>query len=934
MAKTKAAIREVRDQLFLDRADGQYLTSISANLNVVRPSFGFSNDDIWRALVRRLALDYRQVANLFYDFMTILFGPRKTVYTVLANSTELLDTEITIADQYNIPQVGTLVIDEGLTTEETFVYGFRDPRDGLVELSNSLSIQQAHTAVGENAAAYLTADLAAAATSLVVEDSTGMPTADFPYTIIVNPGGATEEVVTLLGNTVGTNTLTIDAPGLVNAQLGPQPTYRTTLLQAVVSGGSVIRVLDSAQFPSEGLLRLQLNDGTNTTAENIRFYSNDLETGTLQLATSLTNSYSISTPTTSVTLMNPGATVALAQVQVKGVDWDIFQTEQNILKIYLPDTLSQNRLADASYVHNELVSPTPATTVGTASAVGDIVLSAATGGTLDFPSSGTIVINAGGGSEETVGYLLREPKATAKLSASSVSGIPIGTTVLYVDDAQLLLDHDASNSNNELVIGNNDVPNLETVVYTAIDPVENKITLSTATANAHTTGTNVHPRVSDRFILGHALQSTHAIGETIGLYQPVYAGTSLEDGRAYSGTDHLYQGSYVYEPLTDAPTSTETYLSENVAGPTTLAVDQKAGRTVLEVKNATLFNSSGTFDVRVGRGLAADVTVDTSGVVLKRSVTGVTVASGPYSPEVLQLTLSSTASLPAPSASPYDYRLLIDKDGSNEEIVVVTSISGSNISLDSVTTKSHATSETVELMADCIELSNAIPDTVQGKLKITSRLVRYWTQLDIRTPDQTSLVEEIRTQVEVASLTSFPSAGSDVLINYGRQKLSVEDQLVTAASAGGSTLVCASTDDFPTSGYPYWVEVGVGTDIAELVLVTSNNTIADQLNLDASTTLQFAHPVGEWVQHVPGEQVSVSYTGTLAAPNRLLFSSGIRFSEDHLKNEPVQLATSGTPSVYGRGYPFYLPTSLVERLQFLIDKGRAAGVQVVLTSDR
>jgi hypothetical protein len=193
-------------------------------------------------------------------------------------------------------------------------------------------------------------------------------------------------------------------------------------------------------------------------------------------------------------------------------------------------------------------------------------------------------------------------------------------------------------------------------------------------------------------------------------------------------------------------------------------------------------------------------------------------------------------------------------------------------------------------------------------------------------------VEEIRTQVEVASLTSFPAAGDDVLINHGRQKIPVESRLISVASAGGTVLSLEITDDFPTSGYPYYVEIGVGTDVSELVLVSSNNTIADQLNL--STALQFGHPVGEWVRYCPGEQESVTYTGTLAAPNRLLFSAGIRFAETHLKNEPVTLVTSGTPSIDGTGYPFYLPLSLIERLQFLIDKGRAAGVQVVLTTDR
>ena len=85
---TSSAINETRNQLFLDRAEGKYLSRISSNLGLARPPFGFNNDAVWRAVVRRLALDYRQVIGLFHDLLTNIFGPQVTAASVLSEDAE------------------------------------------------------------------------------------------------------------------------------------------------------------------------------------------------------------------------------------------------------------------------------------------------------------------------------------------------------------------------------------------------------------------------------------------------------------------------------------------------------------------------------------------------------------------------------------------------------------------------------------------------------------------------------------------------------------------------------------------------------------------------------------------------------------------------------------------------------------------------------
>ena len=930
----KSAINEVRNQLFLDRAEGKYLSRVSSNLGLERPLFGFSNDDIWRAVVRRMAFDYRQIANLFEDFLLNIFGPKTTVASVLSVDAALLDEEVSLTGIERFPQRGTFVIDETLATEESVAFSFLDPRNNLASLSSALV--HPHTAVLGEASGFLISDVSAAGTNLVLVNSSEFPTAGFPLTLLVDAGTANEEVVQLTGHTPATNTLTVSA--LANDHTGARPTFITSRLSSVVgtpaNGISIIRVKSSVSFPNEGLIRVSEDGGSS---EVVEYFSNDTDTGTLQLRAPLSGTYT--TPWAagggaSVTLLRTKTEVRLAQVQVKGIGWDIYETIPRKLQLYIPNQIATNRLQDASFVHQKLVSPAPSSTLAAGTSIGDTVLTVPTGDSDDFPLSGVIKINSGGGTEEDVAYNLVSAKATTQLYATAPTGIPATATELFVADAKSLATFDEINPNKQLILARNDVPNVEVVTYTNINVATNKVTLAAGTANAHSTGDEVVALTGDTFYLSRALQNTHSGGETVDLIQDVYLGTDLEDGQIFS-TDYAFQGPYLYGLGEDRAIEDQTTtLDEDISGPLELMVDARAGRYSLEVRNADLMVTTGVFDVQIGRTKATNEVVAVKTVVLASTVAAaaITVNATNVAGDT-QLTLTATAALPQPSSTPYGYRLAVGGQGGpgTYEIVVVRQvISGTVIALEEPLTQTHNASEKVSLLNDVIELSDPLQNTQRGLCALSNRLAAPGT-FELRDVSERVLVEELRTYVAVASSVGFTSSGSWAYLNFGRGLLPVESQLTATQSAGSSTVVLEDSSSFPTS-YPYYVLLGSDDPAqVEWAIVTNNNTGINTLTVSPVTKRD--HRVGTWARYAPGEPVAVEFTGTDAG--KLTFTSPVKFSQAHLTGEPVQLSgIVSQPDVVARDHPFYLPSDWADRLQFLFDRGRAAGVEVVVISDQ
>ena len=129
----QSAIKEVRDQLFLDFADGERLNIVSSNLGLSRPAFGFS-DDTWRAVAKVLGLNYKQITTQFAQILSIIFGPQKTVASALKTAAIAGDYKLEVWSTDQMPQIGTIVLDEGLVNEEIITYSLIDRYNNIIIL--------------------------------------------------------------------------------------------------------------------------------------------------------------------------------------------------------------------------------------------------------------------------------------------------------------------------------------------------------------------------------------------------------------------------------------------------------------------------------------------------------------------------------------------------------------------------------------------------------------------------------------------------------------------------------------------------------------------------------------------------------------------------------------------------------------------------------
>jgi hypothetical protein len=177
--RIQSDIKEVRDQLSLDFADGEYLNVISRNLGMDRPILGFT-DDSWRAVVKILALEYKQIANKFRDVLAIIFGPRVTEVGTLAESVVLGDAEFVLNDTSNLPQLGTLVFDEGLATEETREYCYIDRVTNTVYLE--AAFQAAHSARAFDSEEPI---VLVEGTKVVCRKTNNFPITNYPYPVVL-----------------------------------------------------------------------------------------------------------------------------------------------------------------------------------------------------------------------------------------------------------------------------------------------------------------------------------------------------------------------------------------------------------------------------------------------------------------------------------------------------------------------------------------------------------------------------------------------------------------------------------------------------------------------------------------------------------------------------------------------------------------------------
>jgi hypothetical protein len=244
--KDQSAIKEVRDQLSLDRADDKHLNVVTGNLGMPRPVIGFT-DDLWRAVVKQIAVDYKQIRTQFAALLAILFGPQKTEVTTLSQGASVDDISIFLNRNDHVPQIGTIILDEGQPTEEAVGYCLIDRETGEAILTNQLT--QDHLAYDRDAEQPI---WFIDGTTVSVPTIRNFSTVDLPYTLVLGRGTPSEEVVSVVSVDADAQTLTLAAPP-VNAHEGPETRLIDTALQLDYVAHSVtLHLDDTTQFPPSG----------------------------------------------------------------------------------------------------------------------------------------------------------------------------------------------------------------------------------------------------------------------------------------------------------------------------------------------------------------------------------------------------------------------------------------------------------------------------------------------------------------------------------------------------------------------------------------------------------------------------------------------------------------------------------------------------------
>jgi hypothetical protein len=1036
--ETKSDIAKVRDEMTLDRSDGKYLNTVASNLGLSRPPYGFSDDE-WRAIVKIIALQYKQIKTKMEAVLEVILGPRFTQVSALAVNADAGDTKLTLVSTDHLPQVGTMVIDEGLASEEEVHYGYIDKYSNTVYLDTELL--NAHTAVNAVWESGVISDFAPAASFLNVFDSSGFPDPAVlgQYTVVIGRGTEYEFAGPLLARDLLSRKLQVSLPPLggtgAKTILGSQTSMIGTLSEI---NSYYLTMQDNAILKEEGgwLQSGALSAALTTTAGStttvtvagpltankyggfwIVFTGNITaalrgKVGFVQdnTATVFTLGNTLPTPpvagdtfnlldnfqyiratedntvlrkmelpdlrrfpaSSQFSLIQPTTTVAIAQIQVKGVGWEVIQSDPDHVEILLPPALLESDLRSASYIRDALLTAGSSTT-SSAAAIGDTVVYLTNNAT--FSVTGTAL-------DSTVSdyFAYTIPNTVVDID------YPIGATSISVESTA------SFPATGNLRYG------ASTTTYLVAGPTT--LTVGALPA-ALRQGTIV--RDTNAMILGHPLAFTVGAGDTV-VFHPDY-----DDGN-YMLTEAVWPGPYVWS-LFDYAHKKETigniHASTTLAGPTFLSIDKPVNSSILEVEDASAFSTTVPYNILVGENSGNVETLAVQQLSLKSRTYNT--LSGPVAPGAAALPLTATTGPvgPAhtfPNAGPY--RVVVSPFTASAEVVEVASITGTtlNLTLGTVTANSHLSSARVVLLSDLLRVSPATGDDHAGNIAQADRFKLY-----APITGTGDLVRPIYTSITVTNGTDFATTNGEAVINFGKSVVNTSTTISLFSSPGGAPILLAAnanpgdfsirptvmgsfpstfpyyvtlvdgitneqilvtskdatflytatpvvntylagpgtvaitntfgtlgltdTSKFPTSGYPYvvYVDVGGGPLLEEALHVTNNNTGTNTLTL--SHIPVFTHVVGRRVDFRSGKQEQIEYTTRVGTT--LSFASYLLIDNTHYLMEGIAPTVgTGHPRVNGYDFPFRLPLSLADKIKSILDLIRAAGVKLTFIDSK
>jgi hypothetical protein len=224
-------------------------------------------------------------------------------------------------------------------------------------------------------------------------------------------------------------------------------------------------------------------------------------------------------------------------------------------------------------------------------------------------------------------------------------------------------------------------------------------------------------------------------------------------------------------------------------------------------------------------------------------------------------------------------------------------------------------------------VSPVAADDHLGISKLADRFTAY------APPTQTAdTVRPVYTNLTVSALVDFSPDGGNCYFNFGDREQTQTSELGIFAFAGSTVLTLTDTSNFPTV-VPYVVKLdyGAGPLYEERVLVVNNNTGLNQLTI-AHPTL-WDHTLQVKVVYECGPEENFSYTNT--SGTNLLFDPRLQVEHTHQISEYISPTVgTGYPRNNGFDFPFRLPVTAEDRIRFIIDLVRAAGVLVTFINKR
>lgn len=992
-SREQSAIAEVRDQLSLDYADGKHLNAIGGNYGLPRPVWGYT-DDMWRALIKELAVEKKQVRQKFREILATLFGPQITEVATLKAACSVGDSSVFLNFTGKFPQLGTLVIDRGLATEETIRYSYIDRTTGEVFLESQLGYD--HAPITEDSEQPLLIDYNPGESYIFTPHSAYFPTSGFPVTLLLGrQGGYTHEAaVSLNANNVNTGRLTISPVNSTFKSMAPS-VVQDALSLAYATNATFLSLQNTTQFPETGVVLV--GPTTNTFAANAAGAGwNDVPVAASTFTADRLVGYRV------VFTGNVTATLAGLERRVRDNTATLLTLSEDLPDpVAIGDTFRLKPVVE--YVYNDTDTETltlrrelPAEIELASLAVVELLE------TVDTVSVAQVTVTGVDWDIYQVDprhieiYLpdeIQDPSylrnsaylhtnansaiAPAEVNDFAIAGdelLPVITNagypqagVITIDPGgpneevcffyiPMLLDEVSSVALATVSGASRSVITLATGGLTAATLVgkslylfnrgyeiltnsANTITLVDVLPNpvlALATGASVQFLSGDTFAIPGELQMSHDPAEVVELYQPSYASTDLLDGNLYM-LDDVFPGPYMYQPGTRVATPTsgaETTLAQTLGAKTKVVCERYVNHTAVEVEDATTFPLTGfPYNVVVGRNTGNRETVVANAVNLKqRALTAVT--GGPIAPSThTVITVSSTAGTGANDAFPNvtPYRVRIGRGTANDEVCLVEATSSGPATITVVRTfNTHNATELVELLGDVISV-DTLNDEHRGYVTPDQQTVIF----PEISSDQRNLAETVEVaydSVAVTSVASFPESGF-VIVNPNTQRMDAKSKLDTTVTVGSTAVPVDSTDSFPpTSSAPYKVRLGKGKFTEEIVTVSANNTGTDTLTITHGARYQ--HNVGELVEFLTGQPQVLEYT-SVGPGNVLQLSSSVVVESDHHAGEGVvlSLATSD-PDRLGYDFAFRMPPDVLVRIRFLFDLVRAAGVQVSVINKR